>query len=204
MRPKAAGSGKRTSVGVMSGSVRLGICRGNQLSFVKTHPAHAITRNSSRPGQSPAATLLTGHSHTVADGMLLLCCCCCCSPPSPPGRWDSRWRAALVGRVAGGEGRHHVVIAEASLRCHNVSQHTEARSVQAGTLQQHVGRGVRRLSANHGHRPAGQSASLHCRHSSVGLRLMRCRYCSWMKKPPGWTPQLHEVGGVGGLPPPRA
>ena len=26
--------------------------------------------------------------------------------------------------------------------------------------------------------------------SSVGLRLMRCRYCSWMKKPPGWTPPL--------------
>ena len=72
MRPKAAGSGKRTSVGVRSGSVRLGICRGNQLSFVKTPPAHAITRNSSRPGQSPAATLLTGHSHTVAGGMLLL------------------------------------------------------------------------------------------------------------------------------------
>ena len=51
-------------------------------------------------------------------------------------------------------------------------------------------------------RPAGQSVSLHCRHSSVGLRLMRCRYCSWMKKPPGWTPQLHEVGGVGACPRP--
>ena len=38
----------------------------------KDAPAHAITSNLSRPGQSPAATLLTGHSHTVAGGMLLL------------------------------------------------------------------------------------------------------------------------------------
>ena len=30
MQPKAAGSGERTSVGVRSGSVRLGICRGNR------------------------------------------------------------------------------------------------------------------------------------------------------------------------------
>ena len=36
MRPKAAGSGKRNSVGVRSGSVRLGICRGNLLLFVNT------------------------------------------------------------------------------------------------------------------------------------------------------------------------
>ena len=30
MRPKAAGSGERTSVVVRSGSVRLGTCHGNQ------------------------------------------------------------------------------------------------------------------------------------------------------------------------------
>ena len=41
MRPKAAGSGERTSVVVRSGSVRLGICRGNQLSFVKTRSVSA-------------------------------------------------------------------------------------------------------------------------------------------------------------------
>ena len=39
MRPKAAGSGERTSVGVRSGSVRLGLrnmSRKSELSFVKT------------------------------------------------------------------------------------------------------------------------------------------------------------------------
>ena len=52
-------------------------------------------------------------------------------------------------------------------------------------------------------RPAGQSVSLHCRHSSVGLRLMRCRYCYWMKKPPRWTP-APRGRRCGGLPEPRA
>ena len=36
MRPKAAGSGEQTSVGIRSGSVMIGMCRGNKLSFVKT------------------------------------------------------------------------------------------------------------------------------------------------------------------------
>ena len=104
-------SGKRTSVGVRSGSVRIEICRGNQLSFVKTPPAHTQAAH----GQG-------------------------CPPP--------------------------------------------LRKPEAPT-------------------PAGQSVSLHCRHSSVGLRLMRCRYCSWMKKPPAWTPPPRGRR-CGGLPLPRA
>ena len=37
MRPKAAGSGERNSVGIRSGLVRLGLCRGNLLSFVNRY-----------------------------------------------------------------------------------------------------------------------------------------------------------------------
>ena len=38
--------------------------------------------------------------------------------------------------------------------------------------------GVSAASPQTRHLPAGQSVSLHCIHRSVGLRPMRCRYCS--------------------------
>ena len=56
---------------------------------------------------------------------------------------------ALVGHVAGGQGRHHIVALDVVGRADDVSQRTEPGTyVQARALQQHVRRGVRWFTAD--------------------------------------------------------